>query len=47
MLLLLKNCLVFGGKEPWVPLADVTLLVGVHKCLCNFGLKEWKTVTSE
>ncbi len=39
-----KNCLVFWKRQPWVSLADVTLLVGVHK---SFGLKEWKTVTSE
>ncbi len=33
VLLLPKNCLVFWKRQPWVFLADVTLLVGVHKYL--------------
>ncbi len=40
MLLLPKNCLVFGKRQPWVSLADVTLLVGVHKYLLNFWFKK-------
>ncbi len=32
-------CLVFWKRQPWVSLADVTLLIGVHKCLLNFSLK--------
>ncbi len=36
MLLLPKNCLVFLKRQPWVSLADVTLFVGVHKCLSYF-----------
>ncbi len=36
ILFLPKNCLVFWKKQPWVSLADVTLLVGVHKYLLNF-----------
>ncbi len=39
MLLLLKNCLVFWKRQPWVSSADVTLLVGVHKYLLNFWFK--------
>ncbi len=39
MLLLPKNCLVFWKRQPWVSLADVTLLIGVHKCLLNFWFK--------
>ncbi len=35
----LKNCLAFLKIQPWVSLADVTLLVGVQKCLCNFWFK--------
>ncbi len=31
MLLLPKNCLVFCKRQPWVSLADITLLVEVHK----------------
>ncbi len=30
---------VFQKRQPGVSLADVTLLVGVHKCLLNFWLK--------
>ncbi len=33
MLLLPKNCLVYWKRQPWVSVADVTLLVGVHKYL--------------
>ncbi len=36
MLLLPKNCSVFLGRQPWVSLADLTLLVGFHKCPRNF-----------
>ncbi len=39
VLLLPKNCLVFWKRQPWVSLADVTLLVGVHKYLLNFWFK--------
>ncbi len=39
MLLLPKNCLVFWKRQPWVSLADLTLLVGVHKYLLNFWFK--------
>ncbi len=39
MLLLPKNCLVFLKRQSWVSLADVTLLVGVHKYLLNFWFK--------
>ncbi len=39
MLLLPKNCLVFWKRQPCVSLADVTLLVGVHKYLLNFWFK--------
>ncbi len=44
MLLLPKNCLVFWNRQPWVSLADVTLLVGVHKYryLLNFWFKRVK-----
>ncbi len=38
MLLLPKNYLVFWKRQPWVSLADVTLL-GVHKSLSKFGFK--------
>ncbi len=39
MLLLPKNCLFFLKRQPWVSLADVTLLVGIHKYLLNFWFK--------
>ncbi len=39
MLLLPKSCVVFWKRHPWVSLADVTLLVGVHKYLLNFWFK--------
>ncbi len=39
MLLLPKKCLVFLKRQPLVSLADVTLLVGVHKYLLNFWFK--------
>ncbi len=39
MLLLQKNCLFWGEMQPWLSLSDVTLLVGVHKCLRNFWFK--------
>ncbi len=39
MLLLPKNILVLGKRQLWVSLADVTLIVGVHKCLLNFWFK--------
>ncbi len=39
MLLLPKNCWVFWKRQPWVSLAEVTLLVGVHKYLRNFWFK--------
>ncbi len=28
-----------GGRQSWVSLTDVTLLVRVHKCLRNFWFK--------
>ncbi len=37
----------FLEKTTLNSLADVKLLVRVHKCLATFGLKEWKTVTWE
>ncbi len=40
-----KNCLFFWKRQPWVSLADVTLLVGVHKCLWNFWFKRVKDYT--
>ncbi len=39
MLLLPKKCLVFLKRQPGFSLADVTLLVGVHKYLLNFWFK--------
>ncbi len=27
-------------QKTWVSLADATLLVGIHKCLCNFWFKK-------
>ncbi len=39
MLLVPKNCSEFWKRQPWVSLADVTLLDGVHKCLSNFLFK--------
>ncbi len=39
VLLLPKNCLVFWKRQPWVSLADVTLLVGVDKYLLHFWFK--------
>ncbi len=34
-----ENCFVFWKRQPWFSLADVTLLVVVHKCLLNFWFK--------
>ncbi len=34
-----RKTLVFWKRQPWVSLADVTLLVGVYKSLSNFWLK--------
>ncbi len=39
MLLPPKICLFFLKRQPWVSLVNVTLLVGVHKCLRNFWFK--------